>query len=266
MTLTRDSEMLVRAPVYHQLNDRLLALIRGGGYPPGARFLTEREVAARYGVSRLTANKTLSGLVSAGHLEFRKGVGTFVRAQALENDLRSLVSFTHHARQAGRPPETRVLRFQRLTAEGLAPGLRQALAIGAATPLLFVERLRLAGGQPVILERRHLVAERCPGLDRRALAGSLYEWFARQGIPVGRSDQRIRAVNLDARDAARLGCRARSAALEVHAVGHGRQPLWVEDTLYRGDRYEFHNLLAEGAPPRPARGLLSGPAPTVSRP
>ncbi|MFM7103243.1 MAG: hypothetical protein ACKO3N_19000, partial [Verrucomicrobiota bacterium] len=110
------------------------------------------------------------------------------------------------------------------------------------------------------------VAERCRGLDRPALAGSLDEWFAREGIPVGRSDRRIRTVNLAARDAARPGCRARAAALEVHAVGQGRQPPWVEDTLYRGDRYEFHHLVAEGAPPRPARGALSGPAPTVPRP
>ncbi|MFM8357961.1 MAG: GntR family transcriptional regulator, partial [Verrucomicrobiota bacterium] len=189
MPLTRDPDPPVRAPVHHPLNDRLPALIRGGGYPPGARFPTEREVAAHYGVRRLTANKTLAGLASAGHLEFRPGVGTFVRAPARENDLRSWVSFTHHARLAGRPPETRVPRFQRLTAAGLAPGLRQALAIEAATPLLFVERLRLAGGQPVILERRHLVAERCRGLDRPALAGSLDEWFAREGIPVGRSDR-----------------------------------------------------------------------------
>lgn len=266
MTLLRDSDLLVRTPVYHQLNDRLLALIRDGSHAPGSRFLTEREVAARFGVSRLTANKSLSGLVSAGHLEFRKGVGTFVRAHALENDLRSLVSFTHHARQSGHPPETRVLQLRRLTAAQLSADQRQALAIETTAPLLFVERLRLAAGQPVILERRHLVADRCPGLDRRALAGSLYEWFARQGIPLTRSDQRIRSVSLDARDARLLSTRPRSAALWVHAVGHGRQPLWVEDTLYRGDRYEFHNLLAEGTPPRPARGSLFNPAQTNTRP
>lgn len=264
--MVRESDMLVRTPVYHQLNDRLLVLIRSGAHPPGARFLTEREVAARYGVSRLTANKSLAGLVSAGHLEFRKGVGTFVRAQALENDLRSLVSFTHHARQAGRKPETRVLEFRRLPARQLPAGLRESLAVAPADPVLFVERLRLADGQPVILERRHLAAARCPGLDRPALAGSLYEWFATQGLPITRSDQRVRAVNLGARDARLLGTRPRSAALWVQAVGHGRHPLWVEDTLYRGDRYEFHNLLADGAPPRPARATLLAPTPPPTRP
>jgi DNA-binding GntR family transcriptional regulator len=45
----------------------------------GERLLTERQICERFGVSRATANKALSNLVSEGVLEFRKGVGTFVR-------------------------------------------------------------------------------------------------------------------------------------------------------------------------------------------
>ena len=76
----------MRAPAYHQLNDRLRRLAMSGDLAPGARFPTERELAARFGVSRVTANKALSQLVVEGLLEFRPGVGTFVRKSGLDHD------------------------------------------------------------------------------------------------------------------------------------------------------------------------------------
>lgn len=254
--MSQDALSLIRTPVYHQLNDRLRALLAQGRYRPGDRFLTEREVAARFGISRITANKALSGLVSAGHLEFRKGVGTFVRGEALENDLRSLVSFTHKAALSGRRPATRVLDFRRLEAGDAPPGVRGELSAGPEEALIYVERLRLVDGEPVILERRHLVASRCPGLDRRALGGSLYEWLEGRGIRLSGAEQRIRAVRAGAVLSGLLEVAAGAALLEVHAVGRSGDPLWVEDTFYRGDRYEFHNLLSDAAPPRPARASL----------
>jgi len=257
--MTLEAASLVRAPVYHQLNDRLLELLRGGTFRPGDRFLTEREVAARFGLSRITANKALSGLVAAGHLEFRKGVGTFVRGEALENDLRALVSFTHKAAASGRRPTTRVLILERMLAGKVSEDVRVALNVEGAEPLLFVERVRLANDEPVILERRYLVARLCPGLGRRELAGSLYEWFAQAGVRVTGADQRIRAVKADTAIARALCLRVGAALLKVHAVGRSGVPLWVEDTFYRGDRYEFHNVLAEGSPPRAARTAWLNP-------
>ena len=80
---------------FHQnLVEDLRALIRAGNFVPGAKFITEREIAERYKTSRPTANKALSSLVSAGMLEVRRGVGTFVRENVLDYDLERLVSFT----------------------------------------------------------------------------------------------------------------------------------------------------------------------------
>jgi DNA-binding GntR family transcriptional regulator len=77
----------------------------------GRKFLTEREICGRYSVSRPTANKALSNLVSEGLLEFRKGVGTFVQGRALAYNLRALVSFTDKAIAACKQPSTEVLQF-----------------------------------------------------------------------------------------------------------------------------------------------------------
>jgi len=248
---------LVRDPVYHQLHRALLGLIGERGFGPGERFLTEREVCRRFGVSRPTANKALSTLVAAGILEFRRGVGTFVRGGGLALDLRGLVSFTGRAESLGLRPSTRVLGFGTLPPGRVPTEAARALRGGeeGAGPVFFMERLRRADGIPVILERRYVESSFCPGLRREDLAGSLYAlWTERWGLRIGGVDQAIRAVRLGAREARLLGTARGAAALLVAATGflEGGRPLWFERTLYRGDAYEFQNRV-EGAGPAAGR-------------
>ena len=218
---------IVKEPIYHQLNSHLRQLITSGECPIGDKFLTERQICERYGVSRATANKALSNLVSEGLLEFRKGVGTFVRVHALDYNLRVLVSFTDEAIAAGKRPSSRVLP------------------------------LRLADNLPVILEKRYIVAEHCPGLTEVDLAGSLYAvWTERDRLTIEGADQRVRAVNLRGGEARALQVRDGAAGLLVSSVGYltGGGPLWSERTLYRGDAYEFHSRLGGIQPARYAQG------------
>jgi len=245
--------------MYHQLNDLLKDLIRAERFRPGDRFLTERDVSSRFGVSRVTANKALSHLVVAGLLELRKGIGTFVRGGGLESDLRSLVSFTRRARATGQRPTTRVLKLARMAGRDAGAAVRDALEIGGGDGLYYFERLRMADGVPVILEKRYLVARFLPGLRRYRLAGSLYGLLEDElGIRILGAEQTIRAISLAPADARKLKVRPGAAALWVHAVGHAREPLWLEDTLYQGGIYEFTNVLGE---PKAAGSEARPPAP-----
>ncbi len=251
-------DRLVRDPVYQQLNHLLQRLIREGEFKPGQQFLTEREVSERFGVSRVTANKALSHLVVEGVLEFRKGVGSFVREGVLDYDLQSLMSFTRKAILAGKCPETRVLRFESLEADQVDEQVRDALRSAGNERLYYFERLRLADGIPVILERRHLVARFCPGLTRSVVKGSLYSLLTgKYGLTITGAEQQIQAVNLSASDARLLRVPTSAAALRARAIGQAEAPLWLEDTLYRGDRYEFHNALGPAKRPRPANLVIA---------
>ena len=97
--------------VYQTIIQQLRDLI-SGKLEPGQKFLTEREIAYEFKISRPTANKILTGLVSEGLLEFRKGVGTFVRKKTLGYDLKHLVSFTEKSKAAGKTPQTKILCFE----------------------------------------------------------------------------------------------------------------------------------------------------------
>lgn len=238
--------MLIRDPMYQQLHTILRGRLQNGQFPPGGRFLTERQLAAEFQVSRATANKVLSSLVSEGSLEFRKGLGTFVTARRWEFDLRTLISFTHQASAQGLTPRTRVLEFRELRGSAIPPELRKSLELGDQETVLEMMRLRSAGREPLILERRWVVAKHCPGLNRKLAGGSLYAvWQEQFGLVIATAEERVRAVMLSVADAGQLGVPAGSAALEVECLGRldSGVPLWWEQTRYRGDAYEFRQQL-----------------------
>jgi GntR family transcriptional regulator len=249
--------MLVKEPMYQQLNTHLRTLIKSGEYAHGTQFLTERQICERFEVSRATANKALSNLVSAGLLEFRKGIGTFVRGRALDYNLRALVSFTDKAIAAGKKPSTQVLQFELVAARDVLDEVPEILQVGPTESLYYIERLRFADEMPVILEKRYVVAGPCPGLTSADLTGSLYQiWTDRYQLPIEGADESIRAVNIRGSDARALRVREGAAGMLVSSVGYlsGQKTLWSERTLYRGDFYEFHSRLGGIQPANYASG------------
>jgi len=250
---------LERNPIYHQLCELLRRLVRDGTFQAGAQFLTERQVGEQYGVSRTTANKALSSLVSDGTLEFRKGIGTFVRGAVLGYDLGSLVSFTVKARAAGMKPSTRLLAFKSVRALEAGPEICDGLLVRSDEPLVSMVRVRSANGNPVILEQRYVVQRLCPALSREDAEGSLYAvWTEKYGLRITGAQQRIRAVLLAEDEARRLAAKPPAPALAVTSIGklETDTPLWWERTIYRGDAYEFQNQLGPVQMARPAVGTL----------
>lgn len=251
---------LCKAPVYQQLHQVLRGVIIAGKYSNGSQFLTEREVSSQYEVSRPTANKVIASLVAEGLLEFRKGVGTFVRNEAeLRYDLKRLVSFSSKATALGKIPSTRVIEFETLLASAAPVEAQEALGVEPPEKLFSVKRLRLANDRPVILERRFIREKFCPLLERHDLEGSLYEWWTQKaGLNIVGADQSIRAVNLEKIDAELLDVETGLAGLLVLSTGFlpGDRTLWYEQTLYRGDSYEFNNRLEGLRSYRPVVGAF----------
>lgn len=71
-------DRLSPVPLYHQLERALLELIVGSGMAPDARFPSESELSARFGVTRPTVRQALERLVRVGVLRKERGKGTYV--------------------------------------------------------------------------------------------------------------------------------------------------------------------------------------------
>lgn len=64
--------------LYHQVADQIVELIESGEYPPGTRLPGERDLAERFGVSRVSIREAAIALQAIGRLDIRVGSGSYV--------------------------------------------------------------------------------------------------------------------------------------------------------------------------------------------
>lgn len=83
----------VATPLYQQVAADIRRKIVSGEMPIGTQLQPHRELAVSYGVSVITINKALSGLVSDGTLHSRVGRGTFVAARPVVPDTHRILGF-----------------------------------------------------------------------------------------------------------------------------------------------------------------------------
>ena len=115
-------------PLYRRIEADLRARIRTGELAPGAQVETELELMDRYGVSRATVRQALGGLIAAGALEVRRGLGTYVASARFEHTIGGFYSFSREIERGGRRPGTRVLG---LTVEPADEAVAEALEVAA---------------------------------------------------------------------------------------------------------------------------------------
>ena len=88
-----DGEQIVRASptaMYAQISNQILQQIQAGVLKPGDKLPTEPNLMRVYDVSRITVRRAISDLVDRGILTTRQGKGTFVRANAVSQDISSI--------------------------------------------------------------------------------------------------------------------------------------------------------------------------------
>ena len=222
-------------PIYRKLADGISAAIADEVIDAKTYLPSERVMAERLGVSRVTLRKAIDELVSEGLLVRRHGAKTTV-AQRLEKTLSKLTGFSAETRARGFEPGTRWI--SRAT---VRPTSQEALALALAPGELVVRlsRVRLADDQPIAIERAAVPVAILPSGE--LVGDSLYEALHRLGAAPVRGVQRIRAGSLTAREAALLGSDVGAPVLIVERLcfGEDRRPVEFTETRYLGEHYEF---------------------------
>jgi GntR family transcriptional regulator, N-acetylglucosamine utilization regulator len=228
-------------PLHHQVYLDLRAGFDDGRWRPDDRLPPERELADHYGCSLITVRRALTELAREGRIERTRGRGTTVLHPRIERDFADSLSFTAEMERRGLDPETRLLAARPESAgETVAAGLE----VEPGSPILYVERLRSAGGEPMLLEQVHLPAERFPGLLATDLEHeSLYDLLVRKyGTRIVRAREALEPVLLRTREAALLGQRPRAPALLIEGIASTADgwPAEFSRTFVRGDRTRYY--------------------------
>lgn len=204
--------------------------------PPGSPIPSERELAERYAVSRLTVRSAIGKLVEEGLLTRARGKGTFTAARRMELQL-YLMSFTTDMRRRGLVPTTEVL--DRAVAVP-PPATASALGLGAGQTAYRLARLRRADGVPLAVERGWYHPGPVPGLLELDLSQSLYEQIAlHHDVRFDHARQTVWAEAADRETARLLGIRAGAPLLVFRRISTtAGDPVEDITSWYRGDRYQ----------------------------
>lgn len=222
-------------PLWAQLHADLTRRIEAGAFVD--EFPGEHTLAADYGVSRHTVREALRRLRADGIVVAERGRPPRLAAPVvIEQPLGALYSLFRAVEAAGMPQNSRVYALDIRT----GPGAAAALGLPPDEPLVYLERLRLAGPDPLALDTAWLPASVArPLLEVDFSHTALYtELDRRCGITVTSGRENIGAVVLDSPRAAQLGLREPAAALTIRRIGYaGDRPVEVRDTVVRADRF-----------------------------
>jgi GntR family transcriptional regulator len=235
------------APLYLQLRRSIEDAVNRGLIGPGDALPSERDIAVKADMSRVTVRKAVQDLVKGGILVQRHGSGTFVapRMERVEQSLSRLTSFTEDMARRGMS-----VRSQWLDRGLYAPSPEEMMVLGLSANELVarVARLRIANDTPLAIERASLSAGILP--DPEGIGSSLYAALGANGNRPVRAVQRISAANLGEADARLLEVAPASASLRIERISYLASGKVIEFTrsIYRGDAYDFVAELRLGLP------------------
>ncbi|BBX01717.1 GntR family transcriptional regulator [Mycolicibacterium moriokaense] len=203
---------------------------------PHTLLPSERELAERHGVSRMTARQALSLLESEGVVYRKPPRGTFVAEPRVRFHIGS---FSEEVSRLGRRPAARLLWAEH---QHPTPAVRIALGLDDQAMVNVFHRLRTVDDVPFALETTFLPADLTPGILDISDDGSLWAVLRdRYGLDLAKSTAVLESIVLDDASSAQLGVRAGSAGTLLTRRtedGTGRCVEYARD-VYRADRASF---------------------------
>lgn len=237
------------SPLYQQIKGLILQSLQSGEWKPGEVIPSEMDLAARYRVSQGTVRKAIDELSAENLVVRRQGKGTFVATHAeqqVQYRFLKLQPDTGDVQSEG-PAERSIIDCKRLRASA---EIARALSLRTGDTVLQVRRVLAFGGVPTILEDLWLPGAPFRGLTAERLSeyhGPMYALFETEfGVRMVRADERLRAVNPDAPQAALLQVDTRTPLLSVERIAYTYHdtPMELRRGLYRTDTHHYRNALS----------------------
>lgn len=164
------------SPLYQQLLENIKSDINSRKYVTGDKIPSEMELAAIYNVSRITVRRAVSELCDEGYLVKRQGKGTFVTPPKIQRKImqdQHVLSFTATCAMSGIHAGAQTLDIKRCPAR---QDEQSFLELPPDSSVIYLQRVRTADGEPVLLENNFLPSPEFDGLLHENLSNcSLFD-------------------------------------------------------------------------------------------
>ena len=231
------------APVYLQLANYFGARISSAELKEGDALPTETALCKTLGISRSTVRQAFQMLEDEGVIIRKKRVGTRVCKPKLKRNINNLYNFTTEMFALGLAPSSRLISFSTVHPPAK---IAELLNLSSGDTTFRIERLRLADGEPLLLETAYIPTEICPSLTKEQLNDSLYATIREcSGSSPMEATEIYEAITLNKRDAEYLKLRAGEPGFRIQRISKNTAGEIFEYCveLARGDRNKFQIVL-----------------------
>lgn len=160
------------APLYKQLQDKILDSIHNGTLKPGDKLPTELELSETNNVSRVTVRSALDSLTSDGYLVRIPGKGTFITKEKIRKNVTETIGFSDTCRLQNKVPGAKVIKC---VIEEATAADQEHLGLNPGDKIINIERIRYADDVPVSVEYTRLPSSYSFLLHEDLNHKSLYE-------------------------------------------------------------------------------------------
>lgn len=239
MTIDKDS----RIPLYCQLMDIIIEQIETGKLAENDKLPSERELCERYNISRATVRQAIQELEKEGYIYKQHGKGTFVSPQKFRQDLLKFYSFTEEMKKLGKVPSSKVIDFQIIHCdEKIAKKINKKIG----ERVYKFTRLRLADGEPMMLETSYVPYDRFPNITKFDLENeAMYDIFTKRFNAVfTMAEESFQPVLTRENEAELLGSKKGSPGMMIERITYeGDQIIEYTVGIARGDRFKYRVVL-----------------------
>ncbi|MFT6275988.1 MAG: GntR family histidine utilization transcriptional repressor [Halioglobus sp.] len=161
-------------PLYEKVKHHILQKIAAGELRPTERVPSENELVKALKVSRMTANRALRELATAGVLVRIGGVGTFVAEPKSEGHLLEVSNIADEVRERGHAYQNRVVSHGKMADSG---AITPMMKLRKNAPVFHTRIVHLENNKPIQLEDRYVNVREAPhyaGIDLQSNTPSQY--------------------------------------------------------------------------------------------
>ena len=236
---------MAEVPLYGKVEEVLAAEIARGDLQTGDRLPSEDELLTRFGVSRITVRRAIQNLIQRGVLEIRRGLGTFVLAPTISQELTKLTGFVEDMDTHGRKASARVVSKSIVAANEI---VARQLEIGRGTRVMRIQRVRLADSVPMSFDETYLPLDVGKKIVRNDLRVkpifTLLE--EKYGFSLMEAEYKLEAAAASAQVAEALDVPKGSPIFRIERTSFTEDgaPIDYETLSYRGDLIRFVTRLA----------------------
>src|SRR5438105_2546007 len=226
-----------RSLSYEVVKQSIEQRIAAGGWQPGVRLPSERELVQEFGCARMTVHRALRELEAEGLIERRQGSGSYVAELHPISNLLQVRDIREEIAERGHQHTTRVCSVER---EKASAEIAAAMRVRKGSAVFHCRLVHLENGVPIQYEDRHVNPALAPDLLVRDFTSVTPSAVLFEHAPLTEAEQVVEAVVATTEQAQLLDVPAGSALLMVsrRTVSQG-QVASIARLYHPGSRYRL---------------------------